>query len=320
MIPWREIQLKNFTCWEKLAAFLQLQSEHLPAILQNPSFPLNLPLRLAKKIEKNCLQDPILQQFLPTQSETKSAPGFKIDPVGDSRAQKTGKLLQKYTGRALLLTTSHCAMNCRFCFRQHFDYTTSDKTFDHEIDLITQDPTLTEIILSGGDPLSLSDQTLETILRNLDQIPHLKRIRFHTRFPIGIPERIDDSFLKLLSNTKLQIVFIIHTNHPKELDEEVVFSLKKIQKLGIPILSQTVLLKGVNDDLTTLKTLFEKLSDSGILPYYLHQLDRAQGTAHFEVTEEKGRALITQLTGLLSGYAVPRYVREESGACSKTPL
>ena len=320
MASWREVQRQNFTCWEDLAEFLELSQEYYPAILQNSHFPLNLPLRLAQKIEKDCWEDPILCQFLPTNKENLPSFGFQTDAVGDVPAKKTSKLLQKYVGRALLLATSSCAMNCRFCFRQHYDYETQDKNFDREIEIIRQDTTLTEIILSGGDPLSLSDQVLGTIMERLAQIPHLKRIRFHTRFPIGIPERIDESFLTLLAKTQKQIVFIIHTNHARELDDDVLQALKKIQRLGIPVLSQSVLLKGVNDNVTTLKDLFEKLADHGVLPYYLHQLDRTERTAHFEVDEERGRTLIDELSGLLSGYALPKYVREECGQKSKTSL
>jgi KamA family protein len=211
-------------------------------------------------------------------------------------------------------------MNCRFCFRQNYDYETQDKTFAQEIELIRQDPSLSEIILSGGDPLSLSNETLTNLIRQLDQIPHLERLRFHTRFPIGIPERIDKEFLALLEQIRLQVFFIIHSNHPSELDAQVLSALKKIQKLGIPVLNQAVLLHGVNDNIPTLKALCEKLAGNGILPYYLHQLDRVQGAAHFEVSEEKGRALIAELTELMSGYAVPKYVKEEAGEPSKTSL
>ncbi|MBS0648029.1 MAG: KamA family radical SAM protein [Verrucomicrobia bacterium] len=320
MIEWRQIQRQNFTCWKKLAEFLELDPVYFPAILKDSHFPLNLPLRLAQKIQKNRWDDPILRQFLPLEIEKEIVPGFQQDPVGDFEARKSSKLLKKYQGRALLVCTSSCAMNCRFCFRQNYDYETQDKEFDEELERIRQDSSLTEIILSGGDPLSLSNETLSRLIERLDVIPHLERLRFHTRFPVGIPERIDEGFLSLLAKTNLQIFFVIHTNHPGELDAQVAASLKKIQKLGIPVLNQTVLLRGVNDHVSTLKELCEKLARHGILPYYLHQLDRVQGSSHFEVSEEEGRALIAQLTELMSGYAVPKYVKEEAGEPSKTPL
>jgi EF-P beta-lysylation protein EpmB len=320
MIAWRQIQRQNFTCWKKLAGFLQLDPAHFPDILKDSRFPLNLPFRLAQKIRKNTWNDPILLQFLPVEKEKEIVPGFQADPVGDLDARQSSKLLKKYQGRALLTCTSSCAMNCRFCFRQNYDYETQDKTFAQEIELIRQDRTLSEIILSGGDPLSLSNETLSSLIKRLDVIPHLERLRFHTRFPIGIPERIDEKFLSMLEQIRLQVFFVVHTNHPSELDAQVVFALKKIQKLGIPVLNQTVLLRGINDNISTLKALCEKLAGSGILPYYLHQLDRVQGAAHFEVSEEEGRALIAELTELMSGYAVPKYVKEEAGKPSKTGL
>jgi EF-P beta-lysylation protein EpmB len=320
MVAWRQIQRQNFTCWKKLAEFLQLDPAYFPDILKDSKFPLNLPLRLAQKIKKNTWDDPILLQFLPIEKEKDIVFGFQADPVGDLDARQSSKLLKKYHGRALLVCTSSCAMNCRFCFRQNYDYETEDKTFAQEIELIRQDPTLTEIILSGGDPLSLSNETLGSLMKRLDVIPHLERLRFHTRFPIGIPERIDEEFLTLLEQIRLQIFFVIHSNHPSEIDAQVAASLRKIQKLGIPILNQTVLLRGVNDNISTLKALCEKLAGHGILPYYLHQLDRVQGAAHFEVPEEEGRALVAQLVELMSGYAVPKYVKEEAGEPSKTVL
>ncbi len=320
MVAWRQVQRQNFTCWKKLTEFLQLDPAHFPDILKDSKFPLNLPLRLAQKIQKNTWNDPILLQFLPINKEKELVPGFNADPVGDLEARKSSKLIKKYQGRALLVCTGSCAMNCRFCFRQNYDYETQDKTFAEEIELIRQDSTLTEIILSGGDPLSLSNETLANLIRQLDMIPHLERLRFHTRFPIGIPERIDEDFLSLLEQMRLQVFFVIHTNHPTELDADVAAALKKVQKLGIPVLNQAVLLRRVNDNIPTLKALCEKLAGNGIIPYYLHQLDRVQGAAHFEVSEEEGHALIAELTELMSGYAVPKYVKEEAGEPSKTSL
>ena len=285
-----------------------------------PRFPLNLPLRLAQKIPKKTLSDPILLQFLPTIQEGIPVEGFLADPVEDSSFQVAPKLLHKYEGRALLVCTGACVMNCRFCFRQNFDYTVVDKTFTEELKAIAQDSSIKEVILSGGDPLSLSDRSLQYLLQSISAIPHVKRIRFHTRFPIGIPERIDESFLNLLKQTPVQIWFILHTNHARELDVDVLSHLKKMQSLGVVLLSQTVLLRGVNDNITALKSLCETLVDHGIFPYYLHQLDRVRGAAHFEVSEEEGRALIAELSKQISGYAVPKYVREIPGEPGKTLL
>jgi len=317
---WRQMQRKTFTDWKKLAAFLELTEELYPKIAEISHFPLNLPYRLATKIQKGSLEDPILKQFLPTPEENVITEGFVLDPVGDTLARKGDKLLHKYEGRALLITTSACAMHCRYCFRRNFPYENQDKSFVEEIAILESDTSLKEIILSGGDPLSLSNELLRSLLTRLSNIEHITKIRFHSRFPIGIPERIDDEFLSILASLSKQIVFIIHTNHARELDEEVIRSLKKIQSLGIPVLNQSVLLKGVNDSYETLKELLEKLTDNGIIPYYLHQLDKAQGTAHFQTSEDQGKKLIKELTKTLPGYAIPRYVKEVAGALSKTPI
>lgn len=317
---WRQIQRENFIRFEPLADFLELSDSNRKKILQRPNFPLNVPKRLAAKIAKNTLDDPILRQCVPLQEELLPDPRFVLDPVQDLSFRKTPKLLQKYQGRALLITNSACAVNCRFCFRQNYPYETEEKGFEKELAHIAQDPTLSEIILSGGDPLSLSDTTFNSIFRTLDTIPHIKRIRFHTRFPIGIPERIDDSFLNLLSSSSKQIVFIIHSNHPLELDADVRSALKKVQSLGIPLLNHTVLLKGVNDNEQTLLALSETLTNAGILPYYLNMLDPVRGTAHFDTSEQRAKELIRHLQSNTSGYGIPRLVREIPGEPSKTYL
>lgn len=318
---WRSIQRSNFTDWKKLLTFLDFDLTLVePLVTINSKFPLNLPLRLAKKIQKAHWEDPILRQFLPTTEELKPSPLFVIDPVGDDDSRKTPKLLHKYQGRALLVCTSACAMHCRYCFRQHFDYATHDKLFEQELAAIRNDSSIVEVLLSGGDPLSLSDEQLGNLLRALDEIPHVKRIRFHTRFPMGIPERLDAHFLSLCATCTKQLFFVIHCNHAQEFDEEIFSHLKKIQELGIPILTQTVLLRGINDDVRVLKELFELLIDHAILPYYLHQLDKVQGAAHFEVPEEKGKLLMRQLEALLPGYAIPKYVKEIPQQPSKSSI
>lgn len=315
---WRQIQRNNFIHLQPLADFLELSIDLRSQLLDSPRFPLNLPQRLAKKIAKNTLDDPILKQFVPSKEELISTPGFVSEPLQDQDFRKTRKLLKKYRGRALLLTTGACAMHCRFCFRQNFPYEVKESAFENEISYLRQNPTIEEIILSGGDPLSLSDASLFSLFQSFERIPHLRRIRFHTRFPVGIPERIDDSFLDLLASSSKQIFFIIHTNHPRELDSDVIISLKKIQSLGIPVLNQSVLLKGVNDCEKTLLALSEVLINSGIVPYYLHQLDRVEGASHFAVSDENASALIRYLQENLSGFGIPRLVRELPGYPSKS--
>jgi EF-P beta-lysylation protein EpmB len=317
---WRKIQLQNFRSWKDLAQFLELDEVQQEHFLTHSQFPLNLPRRLAEKIEKKTTSDPILLQFVPSRKEGLIDDRYSLDPVQDKFFQKAPKFLQKYPGRALLVCTRACAMHCRYCFRKNFPYEVDRKDFSEEIELLRQDTSIKEVILSGGDPLSLSDLSLDHLLQELSLISHIKRIRFHTRFPIGIPERLDSSFLKILKQVPKQIYFIVHVNHPKELDPDIFTALKEVQKLGIPVLNQAVLLKGINDSVDTLQELCERLSDQGIIPYYLHQLDQVQGAAHFEVPLIQGQQLIHALTSRLSGYSVPKYVREIPGELSKTSL
>jgi EF-P beta-lysylation protein EpmB len=314
---WKTILRTNIVDAGVLSRFLVLTDDQQRVILSRPKFILNLPMRLAHKIEKGTLDDPILKQFLATVDEVEDTPGFSCDPVADTSFKQTHKLLCKYQGRALILCSSACAMHCRYCFRQNFDYDVTVKGFEEPLKSIASDSTIEEVILSGGDPLSLDDGTLAKLIGQLDSILHVKKLRFHTRFPIGIPERIDQSLLDILAQTRLQVWFCIHTNHPKELDADVLAALKKVQKLGIPVINQSVLLKGVNDDPKTLTELCKLLTDNGILPYYLHQLDRVKGSARFEVPEKDGIALVKEIATRLPGYAVPRYVKEVPGAPGK---
>jgi EF-P beta-lysylation protein EpmB len=316
---WRAILRTNFTRIEALADFLELNEQQRSQLVLRSHFPLQVPLRLAQKMAKGTLDDPIARQFLPTSQELQAHAQFLLDPVCDIDFQEGAKLLRKYEGRVLLVCTSACAMHCRYCFRQHFAYNAS-KGFEDELAQIEQDLSIHEVILSGGDPLSLSDEVLAHILGRLAKLPHIRRIRFHTRFPIGIPERIDEDFLNLIIHLPQQVYFVIHCNHPRELDNEIVDRLKALQRLGCLILNQAVLLKGVNDDASILQLLAEQLANQGIIFYYLHQLDRVQGAAHFEVEEDKGRQLLAEIAKQLPGYAIPKYVREIAGEPNKTPL
>lgn len=310
---WRQIQKNNFTKWADLADFLRLSEEQAGRILKKCKFPLNLPFRLAQKIEKGTLDDPILKQFLPVLDEELTDESFTTDPLGEQKALCSPKLLHKYHGRVLLVTTSSCAMHCRYCFRRHFDYEVERKDFLPELNNIRNDPTIKEVILSGGDPLSLSNRALGTLIQQIEDIPHVTKLRFHTRFPIGIPERIDSEFIEILSKSRLKVWFVIHSNHPKELDEDLFAALSLLQKEGVVLLNQSVLLAGVNDDFDTMHQLCETLVDRGVIPYYLHQLDRVAGASHFEVAIEEGKKLIEQLRRTLPGYAVPQYVKEIGG-------
>ena len=245
------------------------------------------------------------------------------DPVDESDAQLAPGLLQKYHGRALLVTTGACAIHCRYCFRRHYPYSEQPHSLDQWIpalEAIAADTSLEEVILSGGDPLTLVDSQLAELTRRLGQIKHLQRIRIHTRLPIMIPQRVNQELLSWLTETHLAPVFVVHCNHPNELDDQVAASLGKITEAGIPLLNQAVLLRGVNDDEESLVTLMKKLVQLRTMPYYLHQLDRVQGAHHFEVPVERGLALMRHLSATLPGYAVPRYVQERPGQPGKTLL
>jgi len=286
-------------------------------------FPLFAPMPYVERIVPNDPSDPLLRQILPVQEEFESVPGFTSDPVAERDAQLAPGLLHKYQGRALLVTTGACAIHCRYCFRRHYPYSEQPHSLDQWIpalEAIAADTTLEEIILSGGDPLTLVDSQLAELTRRLGEIKHLQRIRIHTRLPIMIPQRVNQELLSWLTETRLTPVFVIHCNHPNELDDQVAASLSKITEAGIPLLNQAVLLRGVNDDEESLVTLMKKLVQLRTMPYYLHQLDRVQGAHHFEVPIERGLSLMRHLSATLPGYAVPRYVQEQPGQPGKTIL
>lgn len=319
MKDWRQIQKENFTSLHDISDFLELEESNRKRLVKRP-FPFVLPRRLAAKIAKNSLNDPLAKQFLPIDDELIIPDGFSKNPLEEKTIEGCPKLLHKYQGRVLLLVSGACAMHCRYCFRQNHPYDPISNPLTNEFEYIQNDLSIHEVILSGGDPLSLSDSSLKTLFEKLNTIKHLKLIRFHTRFPIGIPERITPSLLEIFKESPKQIIFIIHTNHPKELDNDIFTSLKKIQSLGIPVMSQSVLLKDINDNLETLKDLFLSLICQGVTPYYLHQLDQVLGTSHFKVPTAKGLSLINLLRRELPGYAIPFFVQEIPGQPHKTLL
>ena len=287
------------------------------------SFPLFVPRPFLARMRRGDPADPLLRQVLPLDSETASAAGFTVDPVGDGFATLQPGLLQKYYGRALMVTTGACAVHCRYCFRRHFPYEQTPRSWDDwqaAIEQIESDGTLTEVILSGGDPLTLVDDLLARLANRLAEIPHLRRLRIHTRLPIVIPQRVNDELLAWLTGTRLTPIVVVHVNHPAEIDDTVAAALGRLLDAGVPLLNQSVLLRGVNDDAEVLTELCERLIDLRVLPYYLHQLDRVAGAAHFEVPIERGRQLIAELQRRLPGYAVPRYVQEIAGRDHKVPL
>jgi EF-P beta-lysylation protein EpmB len=269
------------------------------------------------------LDDPLLRQVLPLGDELEAVPGFERDAVGDQQAVKSAGLLQKYEGRALLITTGACAVHCRYCFRRHYPYSTGPRSVDDwepALDLLRADETIDEVLLSGGDPLTLVDDMLAELGERLAAIPHLKRLRIHTRLPIMIPERVNAELLSWLRGTRLTPIMVVHANHAQEIDEEVAASLSRLVDAGIPVLNQSVLLRGVNDSAAALVDLSRRLVDLRVMPYYLHQLDRVAGAAHFEARVERGLQIIAEMREQLPGYAVPRYVQEIAGEPHKRVL
>ena len=309
---------------QQLCETLQLPASWLPAAEQAAKlFPVFAPLPYLDRIPPGDPHDPLLRQILPVFEELQSVPGFQQDPVAEGESQLASGLLQKYRGRALLITTGACAIHCRYCFRRHYPYTQQPHSLAQwapALEAIAADHSLEEIILSGGDPLTLRDHHLAELTRQLAAIEHVQRIRIHTRLPIMIPQRVDDLLLNWLTDTRLTPVFVLHCNHPAEIDAHVSASLNRLNQAGIPLLNQAVLLRNVNDDEETLVTLMKKLIQRRVMPYYLHQLDRVQGAHHFEVPVERGLALMRHLTSMLPGYAVPRYVQERPGEPGKTVL
>jgi len=287
------------------------------AVRAAKAFPLFAPRGYVARMRPGDPGDPLLRQVLPLGEELTETPGFVDDPVGDAEAVLRPGLLQKYHGRALMVTTGACAVHCRYCFRRHYPYEESPHSlaaWEPAIRQIEADPTIHEVLLSGGDPLTLVDDRLAALAERLAEIPHLRRLRVHTRQPIVLPERVTPALLNWLRGTRLTPIMVVHANHAAELDDSVATALGQLVDHGIPVLNQAVLLRGVNDSADTLAELCERLVDLRVMPYYLHQLDRVRGAAHFEVAEGVGLAILEELRARLPGYAVPRYVREVSGA------
>ena len=286
-------------------------------------FPVFAPLGYVAKMRPGDPQDPLLRQVLPLGEELADVPGYTADPVADREAALAPGLLQKYTGRALLLTTGACAVHCRYCFRRHFPHQAPPASADHwdaALQALRADQGIEEVVLSGGDPLTLADRRLQDLTHRLSAVPHVRRLRVHTRLPVLIPERVTAELVSWLRGSRLTPIVVIHANHPAELDEAVGAALARLVDAGIPVLNQSVLLRGVNDHADTLVRLCRRLVDLRVLPYYLHQLDRVAGAAHFEVPVDTGRRLVAELRKALPGYAVPRYVQEIAGAACKTVL
>lgn len=332
--PWQRSLGQAVRSLDDLLAALDLDVTQLPGgtdrqrAAAQQQFPLRVPRAFVDRMQPGDPNDPLLRQVLPRGDEMSPQDGYVLDPLAEAPASPLPGLLHKYAGRVLLITTGACAVHCRYCFRRHFPYdehrpgrhTADLEPWQAALDYIAADPTIDEVILSGGDPLSLHDDKLARLASALEDIPHLRRLRLHTRLPIVLPERVDSQLLRWLDRCRLQKVIVMHANHGNEIDDNVGRAAESLRRIGVTLLNQAVLLRGVNDSVEALVHLSQRLFDVGILPYYLHLLDQVRGASHFEVDTTRAQQLFRELLAHLPGFLVPRLVREIPEAASKTPL
>lgn len=322
-VTWQQILAEAFDNAEDLCRHLRIEPEHLLLSSESRAFPLKVPRGFAELMEPGNPDDPLLRQVLPLQDEMRRYPGYSSDPVGDLQAVAAEGVIHKYHGRVLLIATGACAIHCRYCFRRNFPYgelQLSSQKLQQALDYIGNREEISEAILSGGDPLLLNDEKLGRLLAKLGAIPHLKRLRIHSRIPVVLPQRITPALLENLAATGKQMVMVIHANHGNELSGEVGAACARLAGQGVTLLNQSVLLRGVNDDSGILRRLSERLFAFGVLPYYLHLLDRVSGAGHFEVSENSALELMAQIRRELPGYLVPRLVKEQAGAAYKIAI
>ena len=320
---WRALWRNAVTDGRELLELVGLShlADRLPA--DDAGFQLRVPRGFVARMRRGDPDDPLLLQVLPQLAELDDVPGYTIDAVGDMDVIEAKGVLHKYERRALLIASGSCALNCRYCFRRHFPYAEEMAASGHwreALDYLRRDTSINELILSGGDPLSLTTKKLAELTDQLPNLPHVTRVRIHSRLPIVLPERIDDEFIDWLAQLPLQKVVVIHANHANEFDASVDDACARLRAAGATLLNQSVLLRGVNDSAAAIAGLSERMFAAGVLPYYLHQLDKVKGTAHFEVPDARALAIMEEVRGRLSGYLVPRLVREISGEASKTPI
>ncbi|TIE16339.1 EF-P beta-lysylation protein EpmB, partial [Legionella pneumophila] len=316
-LSWQKILAQGFTSTTDLLDFLELPRSE-GNLFAEKQFPSRIPLGFAKRMQKGNPKDPLLLQVLAKEDELTEADDYVIDPLSESNTLIKG-LLHKYHGRVLLTLTGVCAVNCRYCFRRHFPYQANNpgrRGWKEVCAYIANDPSITEVILSGGEPLLAANLVLEELLQSLEEISHIHTLRIHTRIPIVLPERIDKGLLDLLTNTRFKKVIVIHCNHPQELDESVLQACSDLKKAACYLLNQSVLLAGINDDAGILSKLSHALFDYGIMPYYLHLLDKVKGSAHFDMPLPRAQSIYHQLQSLVPGYLLPRLAREEPGRSS----
>ena len=320
---WRRLQADLVTGVGELCERLSLRPDQIPGGADDDSaFPLRVPRRYLDLIEPGNPDDPLLLQILATGREREAVPGYNADPLDESRHTPVPGLLHKYHGRALLVVTGACAVHCRYCFRRHFPYQEhlSGGRWQQALDWLARRTDINEVILSGGDPLTLSNRRLGELLEALAALPHLRRLRIHSRTPVVIPERLDEGLAALLASPRWRATLVLHANHPREISPALAERCRALGRGGVTLFNQSVLLAGVNDDAEALASLSDALFEAGVLPYYLHQLDAVAGAAHFAVPDARARDLHAALRDRLPGFLVPRLAREEPGAGSKTVL
>ncbi|SHK33675.1 L-lysine 2,3-aminomutase [Marinobacter antarcticus] len=322
---WQQLLSDSITSPRELLARLDLPAEIWLAGAEagHRLFPVRVPDPFLARMEKGNPADPLLRQVLPMDLETNTVEGFVTDPLQEDDAIQTTGLIRKYRSRALLMVTGQCAINCRYCFRRHFPYDEqrlSPADRQRVLDTLAASPEINEVIFSGGDPLAVNDQLLAQWASAISSIPHIRRIRLHTRLPVVIPQRVCNTLLKWISSTPVQVVIVLHINHPAEIDQPTRRALSYLRSAGATLLNQSVILRGVNDDAGVLEDLSEALFDAGVLPYYLHAFDPVAGAQHFDVSDDEARLLVRELLSRLPGFLVPRLVREVPGEATKTPI
>ncbi len=320
---WQNLLAQAITDPRELLHELGLSPQLLPAARSaGQDFRLRVPRGFVARMRHGDAHDPLLRQVLPLGDELVRREGYSSDPLRELGVMPVPGLLHKYQGRVLLTTTGACAVHCRYCFRRHYPYAEANPNRQQglTLDYLRDHPGVEEVILSGGDPLSLSDNRLSRLVMELQSLGHLKRLRIHTRVPVVLPERVDSALLDWLRATRLQVIMVIHCNHANEIDASVAAAMQSLREAGVCLLNQSVLLRGVNDRADILANLSERLFSAGVLPYYLHQLDPVQGAAHFAVPDKEAKNIVNQLVKIVSGYLVPRLVREEPEQGAKTAL
>ena len=306
----------------ELLALLQLDNSD--TALQHEAakdFPLRVPRHYIERMRKGDASDPLLLQILPSAQETEHQPADRNDPLDERRRQPVNGLVHKYRGRALWMLSGTCALHCRYCFRRQLPYSamiSGIRGADEVCDWLDGHPDIREVILSGGDPLSLPDPALSPLADRLDSIAHLDTLRIHTRLPVALPERVDEGLLGWLEPLQMQKVMVLHLNHPRELDPKVAKAVDLLRNAGVRLYAQSVLLAGVNDSADCLEQLFDRLWQTGVQPYYLHLLDPVRGAAHFDVAEWRAKLLYGELCSRMPGYRLPRMVRETPGLPAKS--